>query len=322
MTPDFDEIAKDWLRALRGRRSQRALSRRLGYRSNIVYRWESGRCFPTAAVAFRCMRRLKVDLRAALARFFHGEPDTVRALDLGTGAGVSALLELLRGPMSIVELSRRAGVNRYAVARWQRGRAEPRLPDFLRLVHASADRLLDFIAAFTPPEQVDAIADAWRALEAARELAYDTPWSHAVLRALDLQQYRALPRHRHGWIAERLSISPHEERRCLDLLLRAGQIRKQGARFVVETASRVDMRADPRRAEQLRAFWIETALDRLRSGSPGVYAYNVFSVSATDLERIRELYRSFHAQMRAIIAASTPEEHVVLWGAQLVALSR
>lgn len=40
---DWDQLAAELVRALRGKTSQAQLSRRLGYRSNIVQRWESGR---------------------------------------------------------------------------------------------------------------------------------------------------------------------------------------------------------------------------------------------------------------------------------------
>jgi hypothetical protein len=38
---DFEQISADWLRFMRGKRSQRSFSKRLGYRSNIAYRWET-----------------------------------------------------------------------------------------------------------------------------------------------------------------------------------------------------------------------------------------------------------------------------------------
>ena len=44
-----ERVARELVVALRGRRSRLGLSRRLGYRSNIVRRWEAGECFPTAA---------------------------------------------------------------------------------------------------------------------------------------------------------------------------------------------------------------------------------------------------------------------------------
>src|SRR5690606_6604411 len=39
---DFRALSREWVRAMRGPRSQTALSRRLGYRTNVIYRWESG----------------------------------------------------------------------------------------------------------------------------------------------------------------------------------------------------------------------------------------------------------------------------------------
>jgi transcriptional regulator with XRE-family HTH domain len=71
---DYQQAARDLVRALRGRRSQRALSRRLGYTTNVIYTWEAGRRWPTAAEALRLAERTGVELRAALTRFFPNPP--------------------------------------------------------------------------------------------------------------------------------------------------------------------------------------------------------------------------------------------------------
>jgi hypothetical protein len=57
-------------------------------------------------------------------------------------------------------------------------------------------------------------------------------------------------------------------------------------------------------------------------GEPGagLFAYNLFTVSLADLERIRELQRAFFRELRAIVAASRPEERVVIANLQLFAL--
>jgi transcriptional regulator with XRE-family HTH domain len=44
-------LARQFLRAVRGRRSQVAFARRLGYASNVAAEWESGRREPSAADA-------------------------------------------------------------------------------------------------------------------------------------------------------------------------------------------------------------------------------------------------------------------------------
>ena len=64
---NYEALASELLRALRGERSQSAFARRLGYKSNIVYSWEAGRAFPTASRALRAAQRTGVDVRAALA---------------------------------------------------------------------------------------------------------------------------------------------------------------------------------------------------------------------------------------------------------------
>ena len=48
---DFERLSRELLVALRGQRSQVQWSRRLGYRSNVAYAWESGRRWPNAAAS-------------------------------------------------------------------------------------------------------------------------------------------------------------------------------------------------------------------------------------------------------------------------------
>src|SRR5688572_16704514 len=118
-------MSSELLRAIRGRRSQVAFSRRLRYRSNIAYLWESGRNFPTAATMFRAAERCGRDVRAALARFYRAPPDWLADVDLGSAAGVARLLTDLRGSTPIGDLAALCGRDRFAVSRWLKGQAEP-----------------------------------------------------------------------------------------------------------------------------------------------------------------------------------------------------
>lgn len=318
---DTEQLASDWLRALRGKRSQVALSRRLGYRSNISYRWESGRCFPSASATLRLVSVLGGDVRASLARFYRSEPAWLGHVDLCSVQGVARLLDDLRGGARLIELARRSGFSRFAVTRWLRGRADPTLPEFLALVELTSHRVLDFVSAFTDPEQLPSAREAWRRLQAAREAAYGQPWSHAVLRALELQDYLALPRHEPGWLARRLGIPEELELASLELLERSGQIRWQELHYQPAQVQLVDTRSDPLRARELRAGWAAVGVERLRAGAPGMLSYNLSSVSRADLERIEQLQRAHYRQIVSIIAESTPSECVLLYSAQLLALS-
>jgi transcriptional regulator with XRE-family HTH domain len=322
-TPDYERTASELLRALRGGRSQEALARRLGCRSHAIYTWESGRNYPTAARTFVAAARVGVDVNAALQRFYRRPPVWLGDSDFGAPASVARLLDDLRGKTPVTEIARATGRTRFAVARWLKGQAQPRLPDFLRLIEATSLRLLDFVACLVDPEQMPSIAAAYRDLEATRRAAYEVPWSHAFLRALELQAYKALPAHRPGWLAATLALDRAEEDRSLALLEQSGQIALRDGRYVPTRVTTVDTRRDAHAARRLRQFFSLAAAERVQRAPEGTAAsaYNLFGVSRVDLERLRELQRAYFREMRAIIAGSEPVEAVVLANMQLVELS-
>lgn len=320
MAWQYSVIASQILRALRGRRSQRGFSKRIGYRSNIAYRWEAGRCFPSAAESLALIAQSGVDLPMMLRRFLRADPAWLASTPVATPAGVAMLLEELRGKTPVAELARRSAFNRYALARWFKGNAEPRLPEFLELVELTSYRMLDFVALLVEPGRVPSIAKPWVRLEATREAAYTHPWSHAILRALELEAYAALGRHQPGWLARRLRMPPAEERRCLQLLRAAGQIQRREGLWRVTEAGVVDTRPDRERGRALKAFWMRTAVERFESGAEGVFGYNLMALSSADLPKLRELHIAYFQAMRTLVAESKPSEHVVLFCAQLFPL--
>ncbi len=317
---DYALVSRELLRALRGKRSQVALSRRLGYRTNAVYSWEAGRDFPTALRFFEVATRVGIDVGGAVGRFYRRRPAWLDAHSPLSRAAVAALLDDLRGATPVVELAARTGYSRFAIARWLNGRCEPRLPQFLALVEACSLRLLDFVAAFVDPTAMPSLAKPWRDLETTRRAAHEVPWTQAVLRCLELPAYAALERHASGFIARQLGISLDEEERCLQLLIDSGQVRRQGRHYVARQALTVDLRRDAASTRTLRAFWTRVALERLEADRPGLYSYNVFGISNADLLRLRELHASYFQQMRAIIAQSQPVERVAVTCTQLFAL--
>jgi len=322
MPHDYSRMASELLRSLRGRRSQVAFARRLKYRSNVVYSWESGRAYPTAAGTLRIATGAGVDVRAAISRFYRHEPSWFRAHpDPTTAAAVAALLDDLRGRTPIVAVAKEANLSRYRVARWMAGETEPRLPDLLRMIEATSQRLLDFVAALVDPTSLPSAATAFRQLEAARRAAYDVPWSQAVLRVLELRSYQRLRVHRPGWIAERLGISTAEEERCLELLVQSHQLRLRAGKYELTRVQTVDTRSDVEAARRLRAFWARVGSERLEGQDGGTFAYALFGVSARDLARIRDLQTAYYRELRAIVSQSQPVERVALAALHLLPLA-
>jgi DNA-binding MarR family transcriptional regulator len=317
---DFERLAAELLRALRGKRSRAAFSRYLGYRSNVAQRWETERCWPTAAQFFAICVRSGIDVKGRAQHFLRGEPPWLEALELDTSAGVGALLTELAGRTRLVEIARRSGYNRYSVARWFKGAAEPRLPEFLHVLHVCSRRVLDFVSAWVDCSALPSVAKRWSELTLSRELAYTHPTSHAVLRALELASYDDAGPRGEQYLANRLALRPDEVSQALRRLQASGQIRRTRRGWRPRRSDVIDTGADAQRARALKLGWAKLAISRLEAGAPGYSGYSVFSISKHDLHRLRGIQLSYVREMQAVIAESEPGECVALYCAQLLDL--
>jgi transcriptional regulator with XRE-family HTH domain len=320
---DHEALAGELLRELRGERSQTAFSRHLGYKCNVLYTWESGRRWPTAATFFRVAAKARVDWPAQVRLFLGSAPQWLPSKPSADEGWIVSFLEELRGSVPLVEVARRMRIHRATVSRWLNGKAQPKLPEFLHLVDVMSERLMDFVALFVEPSRLPACNEAWCELLAQREVAYHLPWSHAVMRVLELSEYRAMPAHEQGYIARKLSIPVAVESLCLDRLAAAGLIVKRHRRWEVVRVLTVDTRAQPDAGRVLKSHWAGLALDRLAELEPNkvdLFSYNLFAVSEHDWLRIRERHIAYFQELRAIVAQSTPAERVVLVNLQLLRL--
>ncbi len=314
--PDFRRTASQFLRALRGERSQLAFSRRLGYRSNVACDWEAGRRLPTAHETLRACLRLRVDVGAA---FYAFQPACAAALRAGANLRVDRWLNELRGSTPLAQLAARSGFSRFALGRWLHGNAEPRLHDFLALVEAISGRASDLVGNLVSIDRVPELHAAHLQRLARKRLAFDAPWSEAVLRVIETEGYRAAAG-QPGYIARTLGIPAEFERALLQQLQQAGIVRAlEDGRLDVMSLSVDTSTTSTEHVQRLKSHWTEVALERTRAPRAGDWlGYNVISTSAADLEKIREVLRRAFREIRAIAAASEPAEAAALLNLQLV----
>jgi transcriptional regulator with XRE-family HTH domain len=315
---DTEALSRDLVRALRGHRSQRALSKRLRYESNVVYLWESGRRFPSPASFFWLCHRTGVDIHAVLGAILPERRDQLDE-DPWTVTGAAAWLKALKGRRTAAELARQVGVSRHSMARWFRGETEPRLPDLLRLIDICTTRLLDFAALLVDPAELPSVAERWGRIRAARTLVREAPWAPAVMVALELDDYRRMRGHRKGWVAQRIRIPVDEEVRCLALMAEAGQIVQHDGKWETVPMDAVDTRL-PRRKQDLKRWWGEVALDRINADKESIHSWNLFTISREEQAQIKELQRQYYRAVREIAANSTKAERVMVLSLHQVAL--
>lgn len=313
-------VAAEWVRALRGKRSQAAFSRRLGYSDAVVHRWESGRAWPTAARFLEACERSGKDVAGAYVTFFRRRPGWLDEHPPASAGAVAAFLRQLRGKVTIVQLARDSGFSRYTLARWLDAKAEPRLPEFLQLIESSSRRLLDFVAALTDPAQLPSVSARWSRLQKMRRAAYEETWSQAVLRALELDDYRHAASG-NEWLASTLGITEARVERALEVLAATEQIQHIDGRWMTRSAPMVTTGRDPATVGLLTATWSKVAIERLERRAPGDFGYSLFAISRADLRRLRELHSEYLREMQVIIARSEPNECVGLLCLQLLDLS-
>ncbi len=322
---DPHQISRELVRALRGERSQTALSRKLGFRSNVVYAWEHGRRYPELSFVLRAAVMQRPTLRADLARFFEVPEDTFEGRRAFTPRTVMVLVQNLISSTPKIRLAGQLGVDRTTLGRWATGKTEPRLPEFLALLQATTQRLLMFVGLFTDLRRLPSTQVPYGHLQKQQRLAYELPMSHAVLRALELSKYRQLPEHDPNFIARHVGIEVAQVERLLRELVSAGLVVAQGKHYTVQEILTVDTRVDAAKNRKLKEYWAREALERFASGSESaetLFSFNLFAVSEEGYQQIRELHLDYYDRVRAIIDQSRTADRVLLMNLQLMPLRR
>lgn len=296
--------------------------RRLGYSANAPYLWEAGRRFPPAQVLFELGMLNKLPMGKLMA--FAGASDSALPLSRTWSARDTGVwLCKLLGEASVSEVARTIKSDRATVSRWLRGTTEPRLPELLELVDRMTHRLLELVGLFVSVERLVSLRALARDLAAQLRIAYDVPWTHAVLRALELQEYRSAASHQPGMIARAIGVSLAEEERLLEELRAARLIHRRGGKWLPARVLTVDTRARPEGDRLLKLHWAKLGVKRLQGGPirrDTFFSFNLFAVSHADFERIRELHLDYYERVRRIVAESNVADRVVLLNQQLVPL--
>jgi hypothetical protein len=91
--------------------------------------------------------------------------------------------------------------------------------------------------------------------------------------------------------------------------------------YCVQRVLTVDTREEPDRNRRLKAHWARTGLERLEQPAPppeALFSFNLFAVSESSFQKIRELHLDYYDRVRAIVDESPHADRVVLLNLQLI----
>lgn len=301
----YESAARQFLRAIRGKRSQVAFSRRLGYRGNVCAKWEGGHRFPTFAETLRAAERAGLDVPAALQRFHEASAPT------WDPEQPQLWFTSLQGSTRQADLARRAELSRQQVGRMLSGRSRGRLPEVLALIDAMTGRLHDLIGALVPIEKVSAIAHEAQIRGALASLAITHPWSPAAQTWLESKgKVRAVTAARE--LGAALGIEEAEADALIEAMVRSGAAVRKRGKLMPAPPMTVEVRATAEELQKIRAHWARVSAERVERQEKDLFSFNVFAVGRDDLERVRDAQRRFYREVRAIIAESPPEVAAML----------
>jgi hypothetical protein len=293
---DFEKLASELVRALRGKRSQISLSRKLGYRTNQLYRWEAGlRTISWADFVTLC-HAVEAPLGAQLKSvlFFSGKP-----------SGGSGLVKYLMKELPVSRVSSLTGLSRFSISRWVSQKTEPGLSEVLQLMHRLWSLLFVFLDGWIPTEEIPSIASSFQQQKREKGLFYHRPLSTAVLESLKLEGYRSLKTHSDQWIADAIGADTNEIRELINELESVGLIAKMKSKYKV-LRSFSSMNGNFALYKSVRAYWFQKSLDYYQERSvvpkSSLAPALTFACSEKAMQSIIASYRNFLTEMQSILS--------------------
>lgn len=298
---DYDEMARRFIREARGPVTQVQASERLGYGTNVLYRWESGRRQPRAWEALALTMACGVD---AERLWLNRPPWDVIFADAGSPEGFVDWLAVHVPYTSQEELAQRTGLSRHAIGRLLSGEAQPRLSDMFRLLDLQ-----------------DGDLDGWWANVLGGGGSHDRSAfvRHPILRwlraALSLPSYLALPEHEDAWLARRLRRPVTVISAALRAGERAGLVSFSGGKWrLVDRAYRSSV---PGAYEGIITGYvghIEESMVTPEVAEDATAMLFTSSVTPAVADQVFQLFRVAYSEARALIAAEKPGDCLVSVG--------
>jgi transcriptional regulator with XRE-family HTH domain len=307
----YDEWAREFVRSIRGERSARGLSAILGFKSDVVSRWESGAREVPAAEALRALAALGMDPWDGLVRFDAFLGKRIAEIPGDEAERLSALLRSLCDHVPTAVLSKALGVSHRSVERLLNGEFRPRLATVLLLIDLSTSRALDFMLALLQERLSPRLREVTEQRRAQQRVSVEFPLAEAVLALLRSVPYERSVGDASLWLASKLLQPPAKMQQTLDALVQRGLASRVGERYVAHATSHVDLRlADP--TMETSKFWARESGRRIdHEPSPHV-GFLVYGTSQANARRIYVVLRKAYQDSLEILREPAPSERVML----------
>ena len=188
---NYEKLAGEILRSLRGTRTQRQCSELLGYSFNQVGKWESGATHIKWEDFIHVAEALQIPIAKHFNAFFW--------LSEGEFSASSAIKHLA------VQLSlppRKSPAARAVMKRWLSGSSSPDFAEVLKMIDSQPAVLIGWLALFVDCASVPGLRARYAIWQLEVESVLSDPRCVFINAALELQSYKDLPIHSDRFLVE------------------------------------------------------------------------------------------------------------------------
>ncbi len=293
----FTDLKLYLLKSMRGKHSQQAISKRLGYGFNQVYRWESGRIgMSWKDFALYC-DVCKVDLKLALGHLL-GE--------ITNPQDHCQIFSRIIGRTPIANICKQTGISRQQLDRWRKRRASPSVEQIFHFLNESMGVTLDLAKILNRNKKIPTSITKLIDDTLLKNIAVESPISLLVGILFAMDEYQNLKKHKDGYIASKLGISIVDEHEMLSNLIKAGELAKKNGKFISQ-APRIRTKTPSFTDHKtIIKFWLQRAMNTLDAQKDfndqvSIMGYRVMGISNECYQRIVERYRQFQNEIGLMI---------------------
>lgn len=299
---DFEKLAQEIIRQLRGPLSQRSLSEQMGFSFNQVGKWESG----ATQIKWGEVLSLAQALQAPIENYFR-----YSFVHRQSEFTVETTLQTLVSKLNL--LSNREDRLKALGRKWMKGHVNPSFSEVLRAMGSKAPLLFGWLSLFVDCNLLASLKDSYEIFLKNLEAVLENPTVVFVNAALHLKSYQDLDLHDENMLAEHSACSNEELRQALKVLLKFDLIMFNGKKYL---PSFFDFSFSSLRHPKLRgltkaATCLAAArypdqpivIDPQRVRNSSHSSVRVVAMSSEAARKIAELIVNFHNQAEEIVNA-------------------
>lgn len=290
---NYRHLISALLANLRGKNSSAQFSRRLGFTSNQIHRWESHHATMRWKDFIEIATTLKIPLAKRFDRHLGYQEDP---------QDFASLVQYILPTHDREDLAKLAGVSVQACSHWMRGKASPPLETVLKLVESGSFSLSTFVAIFIPLEKQSPLLRKILAdEEKMKSSVLSTPWTLALLCLISNGLYgkKTLPDLTEA-LHQNLGIDVASLKKVLGDLAHKGVLTDKNGEVALPRDRHIDLSGTDDFLRESIEFWthygLQTANGPKTSENPtGRSGYMVFSINPKDLKEVYSLFaKTFH----------------------------